>query len=301
MSTARLPNMLVIGAAKCGTTAVYEYLAQHPEIYMSPVKEPRFFALDGLPLTFGGPFAHIDKHSSVNSLDVYTSLFSGVQGEKVIGEASPLYLYDPRAPERIRHYIPDVKMVAILRDPIERAFSGYIMHRMQGREHISFEEAIRDEPRRIRENWLWGRYTDVSLYAEQLERFYRTFDRSQLRVYLYENFKANPAEIMEDMYRFLSVDDSFRPRTDIQHNVSGLPRNKVLDTLIGQRPNRYWLSKLRPYLPEAVFRARDRLRQRNLAKPQLTPDIRARLIPLFRDDIRRLEEMLETDLSHWLN
>jgi len=295
-----LPNFLVIGAAKCGTTALYEYLSQHPDVFMSPVKEPRFFALEGEPLHFGGPDAEVTNEVSINELDTYLSLFEGVRDEQAIGEASPLYLYHPRAPQRIKHYIPNVKMIAILRDPVERAFSGYVMNVMHGREKMSFEDAVQNEPQRISENWIWGRYMDVGRYTTQLERYYRHFHREQLRIYLYEDLKTDAAGLMRDVFTYLDVDNTFTGDFSVRHNASGIPRNKWLDAIIGIRPRRYQLSKLKPLVPGGLLRARDWLRNRNLTRTRLDPEIRAHLLPLFREDVLRLQDMIDRDLSNWL-
>ena len=120
-----MPNFLLIGAAKAGTSSLYGYLKQHPQIYMSPIKEPRFFALEGETLNFNGPTRGINQ-TSINTLEAYSQLFQKVTTEKAIGEASTIYLSSPKAPERIKHYLPDVKLIAILRDPSERAFSSYM-------------------------------------------------------------------------------------------------------------------------------------------------------------------------------
>lgn len=300
VTTAQLPTFIIIGAAKSGTTALYEYLSQHPDIYLSPLKEPRFFALDGETRDFGGPFADIENKVSIRSLDDYYACFKGVQTERAIGEASTLYLYHPNAPERIYRHIPDVKMIAILRDPVERAFSGYLMHLMQRREVISFEDALEDERRRIDENWIWGRYVDVGHYAEQLKRYLSIFKRDQIRIYLYEDLRDDANALLEDVFYFLDVDPSYPIDTSVRHNVSGVPKSRLIDAIIGQRPWRRQLSRIRPYLPESLFRLRDRMRRRNLARPTIDPETRAWLLPHFRDDILWLQDFLDRDLGSWL-
>jgi hypothetical protein len=299
----RMPNFLLIGAAKCGTTALYEYLKQHPEIYFSPAKEPRFFALDGQPLNFGGPGHERANRVSINDLATYQALFDGVRAEKAFGEASPLYISHPRAPERIQHYVPDMKMIAILRDPVERAYSGYLMHVANGTETLPFEEAIEDEPRRIRENWPGGYYVKTGLYAEQLQRYYDRFDREQLRVYLNEDLQERTEEMLNDIFGFLGVDEAFCPDVSIRHNPSGLPKSKLVHAIIGKRytKRRTLKNRIKPYLPDSLVRTVTRLRDRNLYKPSLDPEKRAWLLPRFRDDILRLQEMIDRDLSHWLS
>ena len=121
-----MPNFLIIGAMRAGTTSLYHYLKQHPQVYMSPVKEPRFFALEGEKPDPGRPTDERLMNHSITDIEAYRALFQAVSKETAIGEASPLYLYSPKAPERIRHYIPDAKLIAVLRDPVERAYSHFL-------------------------------------------------------------------------------------------------------------------------------------------------------------------------------
>ena len=151
----QLPNFLIIGAAKGGTTSLYHYLNQHPQVYMSPMKEPRFFALENEKLNFQNPDKAINK-TSVTSLSEYYKLFDGVTNETAIGEASPLYMYSTKAVERIAHYVPTAKLIAILRNPVDRAYSCY--KHLIALEPYSFADAILHEDKRISQNWahLWN-------------------------------------------------------------------------------------------------------------------------------------------------
>src|SRR5580765_3646808 len=119
-----LPNFLIIGAGKSGTTALYEYLKQHPQVYMSPVKEPRFFAFEGESVNFGGPWGERlnPEVMAFNSIASYSALFEDVEDETAIGEASPIYLWAAKAAARIHRRVPDARLIAILRDPVERAY-----------------------------------------------------------------------------------------------------------------------------------------------------------------------------------
>ncbi len=149
-----LPNFLVIGATKSGTTSLYTYLKQHPEVYM-PMKEPNFFALEGRePPFFRGPEGWKEpSQKRITDLEGYRTLFAGASGEKAMGEVSPLYLYAPQAAYRIRRYVPEAKLVAILRNPVERAYSAYMHLVREDREPLGFAEALKEEERRIQSNW----------------------------------------------------------------------------------------------------------------------------------------------------
>src|SRR5215218_4707583 len=121
-----MPNFLIIGAGKSGTTSLYHYLGQHPEVFMSPMKEPKFFCFEGERPNFRGPGDDEEiNRKCVTTIDAYRALFDGVACEKAVGEASSMYLYYPKAPERIDHHVAGVRLIAVLRNPVDRAYSSY--------------------------------------------------------------------------------------------------------------------------------------------------------------------------------
>jgi hypothetical protein len=316
-----LPNFFVIGAAKSGTSSLYHYLRQHPQVYMSPVKEPGFFAFEGERVEFAGPMARelyrapslaeIDdilrgaprSVLAVNDVDVYERLFAAAPPGSAIGEASVLYLPSPDAAARIRRRLPDARLIAVLRHPAERAFSEYISLVMHGREPCgSFEEALAREEERIRAGWApdWH-YVRLGLYAEQLEHYYRQFPPAQIRVYLDDDLRADAGAVCRDVFGFLGVDAEFRPDTAPRHNVSRLPRSRPLARMLAASGR--LASVARRCLPRRLRRAlRERLDRLAFhgRRPQLAPATRQLLIERFRSDVRRLEALLSRDLSHWL-
>ena len=297
-----MPNFLIIGAMKSGTTALYHYLGQHPRIYMSPKKEPRFFALEGKKPDFRGPMDQERVNlESITSLEKYRALFQDVSDETVIGEASPLYLYSPEAPERIQHHIPDAKLIAILRNPVDRAYSSFMHCTRLGREPLGdFARALSEEDRRIRENWspIWH-YKRAGFYYAQLKRYLDTFDRDRIKVYLYEDLQIDPIHTARDAFQFLDVDDTYVPDTSLKYNVTGIVKNRLLHKYLHE-PN--WIkSGLRPLLPATLRkRIRYNLKNRNLVKPSLTPEVRRQLVVVYREDILKLQELIDRDLSGWL-
>lgn len=291
-----MPNFLVIGAAKAGTTALYYYLKQHPQIYMSHNKEPKFFALEEQKLKLSGADAQ-DYSSAVTNIDSYQKLFQGVTDEVAIGEASTLYLYSPKAPERIHYYLPNVKLIAILRHPVERAYSGYLMHLGHGRERITdFAQAIQEEKARIDRNEIWGHYINAGFYYAQLTRYFNTFDRHQIKVYLYEDLKEKPINLTQDIFQFLHVDQTFNPDTSLKYNVSGIPKNEFLRLLTSKT------NELSPVIKQLFP---DRLRHQVKSKilknpPPLSIELRKKLIEIYRQDILQLQDLIDVDLSKWL-
>lgn len=297
-----LPNFLVIGAGKSGTSSLYRYLGQHPQIYMSPLKEPRFFAFEGQKLDFRGPGDKEGLRSSVVDIESYRRLFDGVSGEKAIGEASPLYMYSPKVIERIEHYIPETKLIAILRDPAERAYSAFLHMVRDGREPLDdFAEALREEEARVKRNYAPGwRYKEGGFYYAQLSRYFERFGKEQIRVFLYEDLKTDPAVLLRDVFEFLGVDDGFVPNMSTRYNVSGVPRNKNWHTFL-TKPNPIKAS-MKPFVSARLRRRlKHGLKNRNLDEPpQLSPETRRQLIEVYREDVSRLQDLIQRDLSHWL-
>ena len=295
-----MPNFLIIGAMKAGTTALYTYLEQHPQVYMSPVKEPNFFAFEDERMGFLAPQDQEGiNRTSVTDIEAYRALFKGVTNEVALGEASHWYLYSPKAPGRIRHHIPDAKLIAVLRDPVERAYSQFLHFVRDGQEPLSdFALAVQEEERRIRNNWAFGRYASRGFYHAQLKRYFDAFDRRQIKVYLYEDLSADPVGVIQDIFRFIGVDEAFVPEMSVKPNVSGVPRNRTLHALL-TRPQRI-KAVLQPHLPAGVLRLASDLRDRNLAKPQLAPEVRRQMIEMYREDILKLQDLIDRDLSKWL-
>jgi Sulfotransferase domain len=301
-----MPNFLLIGAAKSGTSALYAYLQQHPHIFTCAIKETGFFALEGERPHFAGPG---DGHANgrfITELGRYQALFGRVNGEVAIGESSDMYLYSPKAPARIRHYLPGVKLIAILRNPVDRAYSAYRHMVRDGREPLaSFEQAWAEEDARIAANWLpiWH-LRQPGFYHSQLKRYFELFDREQIAVYTYDEFEADPGRIMGAIFDFLGVDTAFRPDMSVRHNVSGTPRSQVLHEILVRRSA--IKDFIKPLLPRSgrdrLIRLRGALMQRNTVAggPRLAPETRRSIMQVYRDDILQLESLIDRDLSEWL-
>jgi hypothetical protein len=297
-----MPNFLVFGAAKSGTTSIYKYLEQHPDIFMSSFKEPGFFAFEGEKPRLNGPGAQkwVDRWV-VTDLPSYQALFAGASGEQAIGEVSPFYLYYEKTVERIYKHIPHAKLIAILRDPVERAFSNYVWAVRDRAESLpTFAEALQAEESRIRDNWgpKWH-YKAKGFYYAQLKPYFEQFDNEQIRIYLYEDLMANPVSVMQDIFRFLEVDDKFVPNMSQKYNTSRLPRNQGWHEFLS-KPNAI-KSLIKPFLPlEFRQRLQQRAKEENLFKPTLSPEIRRQLTVAYRQDILKLQDLLQRDLSSWL-
>lgn len=297
-----LPNFLVVGAGKAGTTSLYKYLEQHPEIFMSPVKEPNYFALKGMEVDYRSPDAknRINKWS-VTSLASYQELFMYAEGFKARGEASPLYLYSPIAPKEIKSEIPDAKIIVILRNPTDRAFSSYLHLRKNRRERIaSFEMALNEESRRIEDNWEWiWHYTQVGLYGEQLGRYKEYFSKDRILVIFFEDLINARRSTLQLVYRFLNVNENFEASKIPKLNSTGLPKSRFIEFLLSSKhPIKKSLTSIIPVDRRLAWH--NIVNNANLTKPEMPRSIRTRLNKLYLEDVHILSKILNKDMiTQW--
>jgi Sulfotransferase family len=298
----RGPNFFIIGAAKAGTTSLHTALAQHPQIYMSPVKEPNFFALSGKSLQVPkGTISDAYLASCITTWSDYQQLFAGVKHEVAIGEASPSYLYYPETAQQIRSRLPEAKLIAILRDPVDRAYSNFLHHVQRDFESTDdFLEALQQEDSRLHQGWWWGfSYLRAGFYYQQLKPYFDRFDANQIQVYLYQDLQANFSNIWQQVLHFLEVDTDFVPTSQPRHNATGIPKNLLWHRFLSQANPLKTL--LKPLVPSRLRQQMVvELKNRNLDKPALSTEIRQRLIGHYREDILQLQGLINRDLSAWL-
>lgn len=295
-----LPNFLVIGAAKAGTTSLHRYLGGHPEVFVPSRGEPSFFAHEGEPPRFSGPGD--EDWTFVTDLPRYRGLFDGSEGKVAVGEVSPRYLYFERSCERIKRHVPDVRLVAVLRHPVDRAYSHFLMNRDRRCEPESdFRRAIEREDERAALNWGWDwRYVGAGRYHEQLSRYYALFDRDRIGVFLHDDLKDDPDGFFRALFTFLGVDPAFRPDTAVRSREASLPRVPALRTLF-DRPNAARTALVR-LAPRALRkRAKAGVNAWNRVRPDPLPEeVRREVFDrYFRRDVERLEPLIRRDLSHW--
>jgi len=297
----RKPDFLVIGAARAGTTALYSYLKQHPSIFMPTAKEPNFFAFEGQDLDCKGPGADYINNSR-NTLEAYGALFADAPEGALLGEASPLYLFAEQAPRRIHHHIPDVPMVAILRNPIEQAYSHFMYATKQRIEPLeSFTEALHQEEARLADGWqpLFG-YSSFPRYATQLQRFYDLFPKEQILIRTYEDFQTAPQEVLHDIFAHIGADTAFVPDMSHRPNAGGVPKNRLFqDFLMKPNPITRAIGLVVPQ--EARLKIRDQLARLNLkGDTEMPKEARIILIERLAAEIHAVQRLIGRDLSHWL-
>lgn len=277
----KLPNLIGCGAGKSGTTSLFYYLAEHPEIFMAMAKEIHFFS------------QHYHK-----GLEWYGKHFSNSGDAKILGEFSTSYMLDKKVPERIAKVVPDAKLLFIFRDPVERAYSNYWSAMNMGTQSAdkSFSEVIREDEG-------FEEYIVPGFYDQHLNRFLDFFNREQMYIMFTEDLKREPIRVMSSCYQFLGVDPSFKPNIEESYNVTVVPPNRFLLSV-----DKFWLElkkTIKPYflwLPQSfrrVFaRAEKELRgmiNRGERAPMEKQD-REYLLELYQEHIDRLIDFLDREL-----
>lgn len=297
------PSFFLLGAAKAGTSAFFDMLARQPGIFVPALKEPNYFALGEQPPRFRGPGDDIGiNRRSIWRRKDYAALFRDASPNQVIGEASVIYLASTTAAPAIRAAVPDARLLAILRDPVERAYSAFRHLRRDGREeHEDFGRALAAEEERVAAGWepLWH-YQRVGRYADQLETWLEHFPRDQMLIVRYERFRDEPRSVLVEACRFLDMDAKRLEGPARPVNVSGVPRSQRLQRLlIGDNP----IKRLaRPLVPARLRRRAWQGLMRRNTRPTpagLPADLEAELRERFRLQVERLERLLDWDLTSW--
>ncbi len=300
MSTGPLPNFLVAGAAKCGTTSLFRYLAQHPDVFVPAEKETfHFLAPLYARIPDADPHGAVIRGRTVADGAAYAALFAGAGGCRAVGEVATFYAYhhDTAIPA-IRRELGDARILLVLRHPVERAYSAWNHFRGYGLEPLDFEGGLAAESRRRAEGWysMWH-YAAAGRYAGQVRAFRAAFP--EVLVLLQDDLLHGAADAMRRVFAFLGVDDRFRPDVTLKYMVSGRPRRPWLGpaAAAARRAARPLLHRVTT--PEQRYRALSWVRMRGLHKPAMAPATRAALLERFTPDVDALERELERDLSAW--
>lgn len=310
----RQPTFILAGAAKAGTTALHRFLDAHPDVFLSPIKEPNFFARDIDPESFAPQIRELLVHdiegylsarprppahvAFVREWDQYLRLFDGGRDRAARGEASPTYLWSRVAAQEIAARLPDAKVLILLRHPIERAFSHYRMDVGLGIQRLPFRKAVERDMAANPKGWgVSHLYVELGMYSEQIARFQRAIRPENLKIGIYRDFDRDPAGFLRDVYAFLGVDPEFRPPLEERHNEARNPRSASL---------LYWLKRsgvqraAKRILPQSARAAARKVLFRERGSVVLSPRDRAWLIEIFRDDVEKVQRMLNRDLGFWL-
>ncbi len=297
MEKRKLPDFLIAGSAKSGTTSLFHYLNQHPNIYIPEVKECRFFSQ--LPKNFKGLGAEFFPNSGITNEKEYFKLFKGHE-DKVCGDISNDYLYYyERSIENIKKYLgTDVKIIIILRNPVDRAYSNYMHAFRDDWENLTFEDAIIEETYRVGDNWGWPyHYVRIGFYYKQVKAYIDNF--ANIKIFLYDELKEIQI-FMDNILSFLELETLILRKSNDKYNVSGYPKNRFIHKLVNNNDNKL-KQLIRPFakkiLPEDFLR---KLKNKNLERKPLNKKTRLYLEEIYSRDIKKLSILIKKDLSHWI-
>ena len=294
-----LPNLLIVGAAKCGTTSLHNYLKQHPDIFMSKQKEPHFL--------INSDIGEDRIHKAITLLEDYEDLFKTDSIYKYKGESSVMYLAFPEfSIKNIKKYLdPDVKIIIMLRNPVERAFAGYLHNlRYNPSENLSFEEAFeKSEARYYKERDITPdtRYLHVGNYYSQVESFISMFNDNVL-VIMYEDYVNDIDLCLANVFDFLDI-DKISVDTSRRHMVGGwIFKRKFLRNLLIPKNN--FKSLIKTLLPNKKIRKAIKQKIMNMStveNPSISKDMHKKLTEYYRKDIDNLSKLLNKELNCWNN
>jgi hypothetical protein len=294
-----LPNLLIVGAEKCGTTALFAQLGAHPQVFMAVQKEPSYFlASDPLFVSQKMPGG---EHPYVRTLAEYEALFDGTQSYVVRGEASPCYLYSKVAPAKIHEAVPDAKIVIMLRNPAERAYSQFLYNVRQGwePEGQTFESALALEDERVAANEMWAfHYVRRSRYCEQVRRYAELFG-DRVRVWLYDDYSRDPAGVLSELQVWLGIERGLPADLHERHNPTSLHRSSLVHRLT-ERPSPVQSLAKRLLAPDTRAAMLRRIRSWNEWRPQPPVDSMMRVTRCCAADIESLAALIAPDPRIWL-
>ncbi len=289
-STEKWPNFFIVGTAKAGTSSLYAYLNDIPGIYMSPIKEPKYFMVSD--------FFHYNE-PPIRDKKKYLNLFAKAKEEKIIGEASPQYLKDPQTPKLIHQIVPQAKILISLRDPVERLYSSYLMHIRSGRIKTTFSEEIDLVFNKITDKKFDYIKVDAGLYSENIKRYLKIFGNKQVKIIIFEEFIKNTKETVNDILKFLDIKYELQNFKSEVYNKHGINRGGFLAKKI--RHSRKISSLAKKILSPSTQRVlRDTLFVKSQPKPKMDQKDREFLIKFYNDDVKNLQTLLGRKLP-WKN
>ncbi len=289
-----LPNFLGVGAQKSGTSSLYHILVQHPEVSLSKIKETHFF---------------FKEEFYAKGIEYYKGFFPNNEGKSAIGEIDPDYMFWDYVPQRIREYLgEDIKLIFLLRNPVDRAYSQYLMNKRRGFETEPFEKAVLLEEDRKKIDWLHKKrysYIERGLYSVQIKRFLKIFPEGNLFFIVFETeFLEKREETIKELLRFLGVSPDVDLNLDIKANPAGEPRFKIVNDLVYKKNIIKEIGKF--FIKDAIFSRKilkkiDTLNRKPITSEPLDLDFKKKIIrEFFYEDIQETEKLIGKNLSHWL-
>lgn len=295
----RYPNLFIAGAIKCGTTALYEYLRQHPTVFFPDVKEPNFFNSEMSTAT-------------AFTLEEYLQLYAHVPTTaQYWGDATPLYIFSEVAAQQMHSASPEARVIIMLRRPADLIASLYHHNRLSGIEPLSMTEAIEAEPDRLEgrrvPHYVKHRhrlyYTQYPRFVGQIERMLSYFPREQVMFIIYDDLRRDTAQVYQQVLDFLGLPPFELPEFR-RHNEARVPRSATLNAALRHPPN--WLRVLTRAVTTArmrrkIYETGTALLARRARPEPMPPELDAQITEMFRGEVMQLEHIIDRDLSSWIS
>jgi len=282
------PNFFIVGVPKAGTTSLHEYLSNVSGIYMSTIKEPNYFSVTTMPNKL--PYRPIrDKKK-------YLDLFKGTKDEKIIGESSTLYLFDPEAPKLIRKEIPHARILISLRDPIDRLFSYYLLVKNLGYGEKSFRQQILKELSHEIDFSKPHMRLEAGKYSKCVRRYLDTFGADQVKIIIFEEWIKNPKKVVEEILKFLDINEGLDHFFAEDHNPYMVNRWKFVPRFL-RNPI---VTRMREIIPISLKQQIRKLLEKKAKKPKMDESDREFLKKYYKDDVEKLKNILGRNLP-WPN
>jgi len=285
------PNTFIVGAPRCGTSAMFTNIIEHQNVCGCKIKEPYFFNRK-------------DKMINNVSLDSYANLFDHYNGEKVCIEASPCYLYYKNTPNFIKKTLGDqLKFIMVLRDPTERAFSHYLLNKslFKNLQDTDFNESLRIENQRIKKNDIYlFHYKAIGMYYKQVKRYFDIFGKENCLVILFHNFQNDKVKTYQNIFSFLNIDQNFIP-SHINSSIN-ISSSQPLDNIYGKiiYNNFNFKHKLKSILPNVIKnKIKKYLIKKSTSIETMPNDVHLFLKGYFEEDIDKLSNLIDEDLTVW--
>jgi len=285
------PNFFIVGAPKAGTTSLYEYLKNVPGIFMPSLKEPHYFSEVIIPEHH--PYVH-----PIRDKKKYLSLFEKAKNYKIIGEASPSYLTDPKAPKLIHQISPNAKIVISLRDPVNRLFSQYLMRLRLGRDKATFHKELELELKNGTDYSKPNLGLETGLYSEKVKRYLNIFGKNQVKILIFEEWIKNPKNTVNEIIKFLGLNHRIQNFKEEVFNPYGVSRNRF-SKFVFNSPR---IKKISRDIFSQSFRKllREKLLVKHSSKPKMDQNDRKNLVKFYRNDVLKLQILLGQQLP-WTN
>jgi len=282
-----LPNFFIVGAPRAGTTSLYDYLDRTKDVFMSLAKEPHYFS--SIEPSSIHPRVIRDKKK-------YLALFKKANNAKAIGEASTSYLWDPESAKLIHNTVPHAKIIIMLRDPIERAFSHYIFRLSSGKTY-SFTEAIKEamEPKN---DYYSTIIVNGSYYYNQVKRYLDKFGSNNVKVIIFEEFIKEPRKIVKEVLEFLEVKSEVPIEVDLPHNVLAEPRGRIVRTVLQNKTiKKFVKQKIPGHKIQFVVK---KVLSKKITKPKIPQQDRIFLENIYKEEVQKLQTLLKRKLPWFL-